>query len=85
MSSSADEVDDFDLVTVRQSVCSIQLARDDLAVHFDGDAALVQLQLAEHIREGQAVRECLRFAVDGHAHAGKIVVRTYLYNVGVIW
>lgn len=85
VSSSPDEVDDLDLVTVRQGVYWIALARDDFPVHFDGYTALIELQVAEQVSEGHAVGERVWFTVDGHAHARRIVAGSYLYNLGTIW
>jgi hypothetical protein len=76
---------DLDLVAFSQYAVAVVLSRDDLAVHFHGDPSLVESELAEQIRYGQACGQRLCLAVDDHVHARTIVISGYLYNFGTIW
>ena len=58
--------------------CKIKVLAGNLPITVEDQQKLSGAELA-------AFGECLRFAVDGHAHARKIVIRTCLYNIGTIW
>ena len=68
ISSSADEVDDFELVAFRQCACFVLLARHDGAIDLHGDAPLSEPQLNEQMRNRRAFGEAVSFAVDEHTH-----------------
>lgn len=76
---------DLDLIAFAQRALAVALPRDDFAIQFHGDAALVESELANQIRDGQARRERLCLAVDDHVHTKTILISGYLYNFGTIW
>src|SRR6476646_184902 len=64
--SSADEVDDLDLVAVVHRSAVERLALDDREVVLDGDAPGVDLQLREKFVHGEGTGEVVRLAVQGN-------------------
>jgi len=66
--SAADEVDDFQAVTVAQERLLPFVARNDFQIQLDGDTVGLAAQLRNQSRESEAVRNVSGFAVDLESH-----------------
>src|SRR5262245_15911289 len=84
-SASADELHDFDHVALAQSAALVVVARQDVEVDLDRDAARAQSKLADQLRDRHAVAHVPRLAVQHDVHAQDINAATFLYNLGTIW
>src|SRR5262249_36106480 len=67
-SPAPDEVDDLDGVAVAQRGAGVLGARDDHAVHLDGDAARAQPERGHQVRHRRTVREGTGLVVHHHRH-----------------
>ena len=66
--SAADELDDFQTVTVAKRRLLPFVARDDLQIQLDSDAIGLTAQLRNESRQSKAIRNVSGFAVDLESH-----------------
>ncbi len=66
--AAADELHDFDFVGLNDPMLGVVGAYDDLAIDFDGDAALCQAQFGHQAGNGETVAQDLLLAVQGDVH-----------------
>jgi excisionase family DNA binding protein len=71
-SPAAHEVDDLDLVALRDPVIRVARAGHDRAVDLDGDGPFGQLQVLDEPANRQAVGDLASGAVDGDLHGGQV-------------
>lgn len=71
-SSSPDRLHDLHAIAVPQFVQRMPAARDDFAVHFDGDAALAMAGFGEQPRNGGCRCAFMWLAIEMDLHAGSL-------------
>src|SRR4029453_10957413 len=70
-STASDELDDLDGVAVAERGGRVIRARNDGAVHLDGDAPRPERERRDHTRRGGSVRELAGLGVHRHLHASR--------------
>ena len=75
----------FDFIALRQGVPAVPLSRDDLAVHLDGNATLIEAELRDQAVDRQPINDVLQLTIDTEAHVETIVISSCLYNLRTIW
>lgn len=76
---------DLNRVALGQRVRDIAVARDDRAVHFDGNAPLAQPEMSNELGDRQPIAQALGLSIDRDVHRRKIVFQPCLYNLGGVW
>ncbi len=76
---------DLNLVAFSERTVPVPLAGKDFAVQFHRNTSLIEPEMADQLRNGQARGENLCLAIDDHVHAKTILISGYLYNLGPIW
>jgi len=85
LSTSTDELDDFDLVALGEAMVGVRTSWEHVTVHLHRDPPGAEPELIDELGDRDAFGKLARFAVHHHAHVRTIDASWFLYNKPVIW